>query len=58
MIFCVIDWGERHHDVALVDEQGMTLATCRIADDAAGLTDASPSEVLGEASASALFPTA
>jgi transposase len=42
VIFCVIDWGERHHDVALVDEQGMTLATCRIADDAAGLT-----EVLG-----------
>lgn len=42
MIFCGIDWAERHHDVALVDEQGKTLATRRIADDAAGLT-----EVLG-----------
>jgi len=42
VIFCGIDWAERHHDVAVVDEHGQTLATRRIGDDAAGLT-----EVLG-----------
>ena len=44
VIFCGIDWAERHHDVAVVDEHGKTLATRRIGDDAAGLT-----EVLGPA---------
>lgn len=38
MIFCGIDWAERHHDVAVVDERGVTLGTCRISDDAAGLS--------------------
>ena len=42
MIFCGIDWAERHHDVAVVGERGEALATRRIGDDAAGLT-----EVLG-----------
>ncbi|WP_406347088.1 IS110 family transposase [Streptomyces sp. NBC_00648] len=36
MIFCGIDWAERHHDVALVDDTGQLLAKRRIGDDAAG----------------------
>ncbi len=35
-VFCGIDWAERHHDVALVDETGTLLAKARISDDAAG----------------------
>jgi transposase len=37
-IFCGIDWSERHHDVALVDEVGTLLARRRISDDLAGFT--------------------
>ncbi|MCZ1011865.1 IS110 family transposase [Streptomyces lydicus] len=36
MIYCGIDWAERHHDVALVDDSGQLLAKRRISDDAAG----------------------
>ncbi|MGW5591301.1 IS110 family transposase, partial [Streptomyces sp. NPDC003857] len=36
MIYCGIDWAERHHDVALVDDSGELLAKRRITDDAAG----------------------
>ncbi|WP_406510683.1 IS110 family transposase [Streptomyces sp. NBC_00212] len=36
MIFCGIDWAERHHDVALVNDTGQLLAKRRIGDDAAG----------------------
>ena len=36
MIYCGIDWAERHHDVALVDDTGELLAKRRITDDAAG----------------------
>ncbi|WP_420834308.1 IS110 family transposase [Streptomyces yunnanensis] len=36
MIFCGIDWAEKHHDVALVDDTGHLLAKRRISDDAAG----------------------
>ncbi|MEV6408668.1 IS110 family transposase [Streptomyces bobili] len=36
MIYCGIDWAERHHDVALVDDTGKLLAKRRITDDAAG----------------------
>ncbi|MFE4825253.1 IS110 family transposase, partial [Streptomyces sp. NPDC056704] len=36
MICCGIDWAERHHDVALVDDTGQLLAKRRISDDAAG----------------------
>ncbi|WP_327596752.1 IS110 family transposase [Streptomyces chartreusis] len=36
MIYCGIDWAERHHDVALVDDTGALLAKRRITDDAAG----------------------
>ncbi|WEB43247.1 IS110 family transposase [Streptomyces yunnanensis] len=36
LIFCGIDWAEKHHDVALVDDTGHLLAKRRISDDAAG----------------------
>ncbi|MDG5807609.1 IS110 family transposase [Streptomyces ossamyceticus] len=36
MIYCGIDWAERTHDVALVDESGQLLAKRHITDDAAG----------------------
>jgi transposase len=35
-VFCGIDWAERHHDVALVDVEGRSLAKQRIGDDADG----------------------
>ncbi|MEW1551065.1 IS110 family transposase [Streptomyces tsukubensis] len=35
-VYCGIDWAERHHDVALVDQAGTLLAKRRITDDAAG----------------------
>jgi transposase len=35
-VYCGIDWAERHHDVALVDDTGAQLAKRRITDDAAG----------------------
>lgn len=34
-MFCGIDWAERHHYVALVDDTGTLLAKGRISDDAA-----------------------
>ncbi|MFD3678604.1 IS110 family transposase [Streptomyces sp. NPDC058613] len=36
MIYCGIDWAEKHHDVVLVDDAGQLLAKRRITDDAAG----------------------
>ncbi|MFI1036018.1 IS110 family transposase [Streptomyces sp. NPDC020951] len=36
MIYCGIDWAERTHDVALVDNTGKLLAKRHITDDAAG----------------------
>ncbi|RSO07001.1 IS110 family transposase [Streptomyces sp. WAC 06783] len=38
MIYCGIDWAERTHDVALVDDTGRLLAKRHITDDAAGYT--------------------
>jgi transposase len=35
-VFCGIDWAERHHDVAVVDDTGTLLAKARITDDVAG----------------------
>ncbi len=35
-VFCGIDWSERHHDVALVDEDGQLVAKKRIGDTAEG----------------------
>lgn len=35
-VWCGIDWAERHHDVALVDDSGKVLIRVRISDDAAG----------------------
>ncbi|MEU3934474.1 IS110 family transposase [Streptomyces sp. NPDC029044] len=36
MIYCGIDWAERTHDVALVDDTGQLIAKRHITDDAAG----------------------
>ncbi len=36
MIYCNIDWAERTHDVAFVDDSGQLLAERHITDDAAG----------------------
>ncbi|GAA0270925.1 IS110 family transposase [Streptomyces polychromogenes] len=36
MIYCGIDWAERTHDIALVDDSGQLLAKRHITDDAAG----------------------
>lgn len=38
MIYCGIDWAEKTHDVALVNDTGELLAKRRITDDAAGYT--------------------
>src|SRR5271165_3652073 len=35
-VTCGIDWAERHHDVALVDEHGQLVAQRRISDNAEG----------------------
>jgi transposase len=37
-VACGIDWAQDHHDVALVDENGVVVASVRIRDDAAGLS--------------------
>jgi hypothetical protein len=37
MWFLGIDWGERHHDLCLLDEGGYVLAARRIADGLAGV---------------------
>ncbi|MET7398892.1 IS110 family transposase [Dactylosporangium sp. NPDC005572] len=37
VVACGIDWAQDHHDVALVDEAGVVVASARIHDDAAGL---------------------
>ena len=36
-VFCGIDWAEKHHDVAIVDDRGQLVAKRRIGDNAAGL---------------------
>jgi hypothetical protein len=33
---CGVDWSERHHDIAVVDEQARVLGRARITDDVAG----------------------
>ena len=37
MLFLGVDWGERHHDLCLLDESGHVLATRRITDGLAGV---------------------
>ena len=37
-LWCGIDWAERHHDVAVVDDAGQVVLKERISDDAAGFT--------------------
>jgi transposase len=36
LIYCGIDWAEKHHDVAPIDDTGQLLAKRHITDDAAG----------------------
>lgn len=38
-VFCGIDWSDDHHDVALVDQDGTTLAQARIGHDVAGFSE-------------------
>jgi transposase len=38
-VFCGIDWAERHHDVAVVDEAGGLLGRRRVGDDLAGFSE-------------------
>ena len=35
-MWCGIDWAEKHHDVAIVDQEGRLRARARITDDSAG----------------------
>jgi hypothetical protein len=35
---CGIDWSERHHDVAVVDDDAQVVTRARIGDDAAGFS--------------------
>jgi transposase len=37
--YCGIDWAEAHHDLALIDENGVVLTKRRISDDLAGLNE-------------------
>jgi hypothetical protein len=37
MWFLGVDWGERHHDLCLLDQDGMVLAARRIVDGLAGV---------------------
>jgi len=37
MLFLGIDWGEHHHDLCLLDQDGMVLGARRIADGLAGV---------------------
>ncbi len=37
-MYCGIDWSERHHDIAVVDEHGRLVAKGRIGDDMDGFT--------------------
>jgi hypothetical protein len=38
MIFVGIDWGERHHDMCIVDLAGQILAKGRVPDSLEGLS--------------------
>ena len=37
-MWCGIDWAEKHHDVAIIDEAGVVQARLRIDDDPGGFT--------------------
>jgi transposase len=37
-LWCGIDWAEKHHDVAVIDDTGLVVLKERIDDDAAGFT--------------------
>jgi transposase-like protein len=39
MLFVGVDWGEHHHDLCLLDQDGSVLAARRIADGLAGVEE-------------------
>jgi hypothetical protein len=39
MLFVGVDWGEAHHDLCLLDQDGTVLAARRIADGLAGVSE-------------------
>jgi Transposase len=39
MVTCGIDWGQDHHDIALVDADGRLVAKRRIPESVAGFTE-------------------
>jgi transposase len=45
-IYCGVDWAEKHHDIAIIDEAGVLLVKRRITDDLTGFTELS--ELLAE----------
>lgn len=55
-VFCGIDWAERHHDVALVDQAGQLVARRRISDTAEGYSQLA--EMLAAAGGTAGDPIA
>jgi transposase len=38
-VYCVVDWAETHHDVALVDDQGQLVGKRRITESVEGFTE-------------------
>jgi citrate lyase beta subunit len=38
-IWCGIDWSERHHDIAMVDDHGVLVAKRRVAENATGFRE-------------------
>lgn len=53
-MYCGIDWSERHHDIAVLDEHGRLVAKGRIGDDLDGFTTLV--EMLAAAGGSAAEP--
>lgn len=37
MVFVGIDWAEKHHDVCIIDQEGVILARGRVADGVEGI---------------------
>jgi hypothetical protein len=47
VLFVGVDWGERHHDLCLLDQDGSVLATRRIAECQPSSGAAGPGEPAG-----------
>jgi len=53
-LYCGIDWATKHHDVAVIDDDGRVIARGRVSNDAAGF--AALLTLLAEAGDSAAHP--